>query len=160
MDMAFNKWGDLLGFTFIYKETENNPHFQVGFGRERHFDCPYPFDGKSNVLAHAFFPTSVNFKGQLHFDLDENWNIGKDIDLLTVAIHEMGHALGIKHTPVSDSYKDNIMYPSYTGVKTTFGDFDIQNFKLNYQKWIVHPKPKKTLKEWFRLIFTLLFRKR
>lgn len=71
--------------------------------------CAYPFDGRGKVLAHAFFPQD----GRAHFDEDETFTDGtsRGTNLLWVATHEFGHALGIEHSDVRDA----IMYPYYTG---------------------------------------------
>ena len=71
--------------------------------------CAYPFDGRGKVLAHAFFPED----GRAHFDEDETFTDGTSsgTNLLWVATHEFGHALGIEHSDVRNA----IMYPYYTG---------------------------------------------
>ena len=78
-----------------------------GVGGERR--CGYPFDGQGKVLAHAFFPED----GRAHFDEDERYTDGTSdgTNLLWVATHEFGHALGLDHSEVRDA----IMYPYYTG---------------------------------------------
>jgi hypothetical protein len=45
----------------------------------------------------------------MHFDDAENWRIGANTDLFSVALHELGHALGLGH---SDS-PGAVMYPYY-----------------------------------------------
>ena len=62
---------------------------------------PYPFDGPGRVLAHTFYPAPPNpepLAGDLHLDETESWKIGNDIDLYSVALHELGHALGLGHS--------------------------------------------------------------
>jgi hypothetical protein len=72
----------------------------------------YPFDGPGGVLAHTFYPANPNqepIAGDMHLDDSETWNIGKSVDLFSVTLHELGHALGLGH---SDNPND-VMYPYY-----------------------------------------------
>ncbi len=72
----------------------------------------YPFDGPGGMLAHTFYPANPNpepVAGDMHLDDSESWNIGKNIDLFSVTLHELGHALGLGH---SDNPND-VMYPYY-----------------------------------------------
>ena len=73
-----------------------------------------PFDGQGGVLAHTFYPAPPNSEpiaGDMHLDNAENWTNGGTggIDFSAVALHELGHALGLGH---STSPLD-VMYPFY-----------------------------------------------
>ena len=86
------------------------------FGSGAHGDA-YPFDGPGGVLAHTFYPAPPNpepIAGDMHLDDSENWNDGVNTDLYSVALHELGHALGLGH---SDNPAD-VMYPYYKIVTT------------------------------------------
>ena len=84
-----------------------------GVTRER--QCHYTFDGPGKVLAHAYYPTD----GRIHFDDEEHftelgsssgwWFWKKESrSLLYVAVHEIGHALGLQHSDVRGS----VMWPT------------------------------------------------
>lgn len=114
---AMTEWSKVIKLTWQAGSSATaNRTVNIQFGKLNHGD-PYPFDGPGNVLAHAFYPAPPNpepLAGDLHFDDDENWHVGTNIDLFSVALHELGHTLGLGH---SDSPSD-VMYPYYRMAST------------------------------------------
>ncbi len=77
----------------------------------------YPFDGPGGILAHTFYPAPPNpepLAGDMHFDDSESWHLGANTDLFSVALHELGHALGLGHADDPTA----VMYPYYKIVTT------------------------------------------
>jgi len=88
-----------------------------------------PFDGAGNILAHAFFPSD----GRIHFDESETWSHSGTRDVETVALHEVGHALGLRHSGSSDA----AMFFQINNEQRTLHEFDVRGIRSRYPP-VVH----------------------
>ncbi|XP_073345691.1 matrix metallopeptidase-21 [Pagrus major] len=113
--LAFRMWSEVSPLEFV--EDTRSPleevDIRLGFGTGRHLGCNQRFDGTGQEFAHAWF------LGDIHFDDDEHFtgpNAGSGISLLKVAVHEIGHVLGLPHIYRPGS----IMQPSYLPQESGF----------------------------------------
>jgi hypothetical protein len=89
------------------------------------------YDFGTGTLAQAFYPPAVNnysIAGDIAFNTGQIFNIGSTYDLFTVAMHEFGHALGLKHSTMVSS----VMYGAYSGVKSGLTTDDINGIENIY----------------------------
>lgn len=128
---AFATWASVTRFTFSYIEDYDTANIKIAFARGNHGDgVQNSFDGPGGILAHASAPTG----GLFHYDADEQWAVGPapgsgTHDLETVALHEIGHLLGLDHSRVEGA----IMYGSIpAGTIKGLHEDDIQGIKALY----------------------------
>ncbi|KAK3211360.1 hypothetical protein Dsin_016066 [Dipteronia sinensis] len=112
---------------FSRVQDSRNANIKIGFGSRNHGDGA-PFDGPGGTIAHAFAPTD----GRFHYDADERWSVGAvrgSNHLETVALHEIGHLLGLGHSQVERA----IMWPSITtGTTKGLHRDDIEGIRALY----------------------------
>ena len=114
---ALQMWSNASQLTFTRVTTPGvkadlNIKFVSAFHGDNH-----PTDGPGKELAHSFYPSNnKGLAGDVHFDDDETFSINGEggVDLLWLAVHELGHSLGLEHTY---NHPNSVMFPYYTGYR-------------------------------------------
>lgn len=151
--LALNTWAAVCNFTNLGLVADGGGAFGVngatGALGDIRLGAVY-IDGASgsNVLAHAYQPgsqasfggTNWNLGGDTHFDNSNSWSDGGGggtIDFYTVALHELGHALGLGHSTVSGS----VMEAYYGGPRRTLHADDVAGIQHIYGPRAPVPEP-------------------
>lgn len=129
---AFTTWAAALCGVTFQERTSGPVDFEIGWFTGDHGDGSN-FDGVGNTLAHAFYPPPCGggHAGEFHFDDAETWSLtgaGSTFDTETVALHEIGHLLGLDHSAVVTA----VMAPSYGGIRRALTQDDIDGVRLLY----------------------------
>jgi hypothetical protein len=110
---AFRTWASIVPFTFT--EVGITGYHEIEIDWRNATDPDYNMVG--STIAHADYPFGCDFVTRtfpkpLHFDDSEHlWAIGSvtnALDVESVALHEIGHILGLQHSSVSGA----VMAPS------------------------------------------------
>jgi peptidoglycan hydrolase-like protein with peptidoglycan-binding domain len=132
---AFQLWSVVTPLTFVMRpDNDEDANIRIMFGKGNHGDgIRESFDGPRGVLAHAYSPPPPSLDGlagDVHFDDEERWLTDPvaGIDLVTVAAHEIWHALGLGHSQV----KDGLMYPYYGDPRAYLDGDDIRGIQFLY----------------------------
>ena len=136
---AFQTWAKVVSLTFTEIALNQNPDIRIGWRPAN--DPDHSMVG--GVLAHADFPPGCSvvtntLPKPVHFDDQEHaWRVGAVVDAFdveTVALHELGHILGLAHSSVGGS----VMFASVSSnfTKRVLTADDISGVQALYSK---HP---------------------
>ncbi|KAK7367948.1 hypothetical protein VNO80_09968 [Phaseolus coccineus] len=131
---AFKRWAEVTTISFSEASSYAVADIRIGFYSGDHGDGE-PFDGVLGTLAHAFSPTN----GMFHLDEEEDWvatgdvteaSVSNAVDLESVAVHEIGHLLGLGHSSIEEA----IMYPTISAKtrKVELAQDDIEGIQVLY----------------------------
>ncbi len=127
---AFALWAENSPLVFSEVAESSAADIVIGWAVGDHGDGD-PFDGPGDVLAHASFPNPYD-NGQvfLHFDDEERWldSETRNVDLMTVAAHEIGHTLGLAHSNDPRA----LMFASYSGPRRFLSEDDVAGVQAIY----------------------------
>ncbi|XP_047309563.1 metalloendoproteinase 5-MMP-like [Impatiens glandulifera] len=123
---AFYSWQKVTKFNFL--RSYGNTDIQISFTSYPSEDYE-PFLRHSGIMAYSRLPP----RGTLRFRADAPWTNGAradKMDIETIAVHELGHVLGLKHSIVPSA----VMWPySQSGViKRKLHDDDIYAIQALY----------------------------
>jgi hypothetical protein len=113
IERAMAQWAAVVQVTWQQGTNATAPQtVNILFTTGDHGDG-YPFGPAGGVLAHTFYPSPPNpepIAGDMHFNNANTFRAGANVDVFSVALHELGHALGLGHSDDPNA----VMYPYYS----------------------------------------------
>ena len=139
---AFAAWSAISDIEFVQVADNGLPTDNPGANGLIRIGA-HAFDGSSGVLAHAWAPLlqSEHYlfpdAGDMHFDTAENWTCdASGFDIGVVALHEIGHSIGLAHSTVLGA----VMYPFYNPALTMLQDDDKAGAQALYGPKVLQPE--------------------
>ncbi|WP_066341054.1 matrixin family metalloprotease [Azohydromonas lata] len=118
---AFDAWSKVANIKFVqvaddgaaFNAATRSGDIRIG----AHF-----VDGSAGTLAYSYFPpvNGLSAAGDIFMDTAERWKIGfggNGYDVFQVVTHEIGHSLGLEHTPRTDALMNAFYTERFRGLQ-------------------------------------------
>jgi subtilisin-like proprotein convertase family protein len=120
---AFDAWEAVADIQFV-EVADNGVSIETP-GAVGHIRIgAHTMNGIGGELAHAYFPppngSLVSAPGDMHFDVAENWACSPgagQFDIGFVALHEIGHSIGLLHEPTVLAVMNAFYNPALSGLQ-------------------------------------------
>ena len=135
---ALNQWSNMTAFT--YKAENGSPDPCTTNTNSYTFaptNCGTSFSSSTLAVATTFFRSGgTATRSRIVFNSNKSWNItgvssGAGSDFRRVAVHELGHSLGLDHTTISPA----IMRPNIGSVQVPQAD-DLNGVEAVYGEFV------------------------
>ena len=137
-------WSRASGEALLFDEaaaTDTSADLDIYFALYNHNDFE-DFDGPGGIVAHSTYPMD----GRVHLDASEQWTLdgvgGRGLDLRYVLAHELGHAIGLRHSNASEA----VMNPIYrkSGVDgVRLGQDDVSGVRRLYERFVMRRRRRR-----------------
>ncbi len=136
IDTAFDRWASVANLSFNQVDDQAGDIVLAGeyiWGSE----IAHALTGRSFIEQEGETFSEIAWS-EIHFSEAVYWSVNGSLgyDFLTVATHEIGHALGLGHSEVEGA----LMYADYQGINTLQAD-DIAGIQFLYGAVSAVPEP-------------------
>lgn len=133
---AFQAWEDVANIDFVEVADSSTSKIRIGWDG---IDGRYSTVGEATYTYRSGSEFAQLARAEIRFDSAEVWSTAKNyvagaVNFYAVALHEIGHALGLGHT----DERDTIMFPS-VGSRVALSSGDIAGAQALYGSSIPSP---------------------